>query len=117
MRSNEVGKPLRGRHSANRSQDAFEEFLTTFKSSASATESSATHALEGLNIGDDENDEYDFMDDAANPQGTTARGGAADRDPKKKYMEILQRVVDRQISEICVELDDLDAVGTSQSRS
>ena len=33
------------------------------------------------------------------------------RDPKKKYMEMLQEVADRRLDEVCIELDDLDAVG------
>ena len=32
------------------------------------------------------------------------------QDPKKKYVDILQRVADRQLSEICIELDDVEAV-------
>lgn len=30
---------------------------------------------------------------------------------KKKYMEMLQQVADRQISEVTIELDDLENVG------
>ena len=92
---------------------AFEDFLTNFKSSASATEVSATSALQDLNIDEDGlSDEYDFMDDAADGNGvarSTHRNGRA-QDPKKKYMEILQKVADRQLSEICIELDDLEVV-------
>ncbi|MCJ1233695.1 Mcm2-7 hexameric complex component [Varicellaria rhodocarpa] len=92
-------------------QLAFEDFLSHFKSSASASESSATNALQDLNIDEDGlSDEYDFMDDAAD--GTVApranRRGDSNRDPKVKYMEILQDVADRKVSEICIELDDLD---------
>ncbi|KAL9122878.1 MAG: hypothetical protein Q9187_000567 [Circinaria calcarea] len=93
-------------------QAAFEEFLTSFKSSASATEASATDALQGLNIdGDGLSDEYDFMEDAADANGEIRPGRRShrNRDPKKKYMELLQNVADRQSSEICIELDDLDA--------
>ena len=92
---------------------AFEDFLISFKSSASATEISATSALQDLNIDEDGlSDEYDFMDDAADGNGvtrSTQRSGRA-KDPKKKYMEILQKVADRQSSEVCIELDDLDVV-------
>lgn len=97
-------------------QAAFEDFLTSFKSSASATEASATNALEGLNIEDHESsDEYDFMDDTADANEATNRGGAQRRDPKKKYLELLQSVADRHSSEVCIELDDLDAVGDLQT--
>ena len=92
---------------------AFEDFLTSFKSSELATEASATNALQSLNIDEDGlSDEYDFMEDAADAPGETRSDikGQRDRDPKKKYMEILQNIADRQSSEICVELDDLDAV-------
>ena len=87
--------------------------MQNFKSSASATEYSATRALEDLNIDEDNlSDEYDFMDDVAN--GSTRRpGGKGDkgRDPKKKYMAVLQDVADRYTSEITIELDDLEIVG------
>lgn len=44
------------------------------------------------------------MDDAAGQSG----GRTARREPKKKYLEMLQKVADREISEICIELDDLE---------
>ena len=52
------------------------------------------------------------MDDAAKGNDitrSTHRSGRA-KDPKKKYMELLQRVADRQTSEVCIELDDLNVV-------
>ena len=88
---------------------AFEDFLSNFKSSA--TESSATAALQGLNIDDDAlSDEYDFLDDAGDQ--TRPRGR---RDAKRKYMDILQKVSNRELDEICIELDDLAEVRCSQS--
>lgn len=92
--------------------DAFEDFLASFKSSASASESSATYALQDLNIDEDAlGDEYDFMDDVADGNGRqSSRRTAKDRDPKKKYMEMLQNVADRHTSEVTIELDDLEAV-------
>ena len=92
---------------ANHTVAAYEDFLSSFKMSASATEASARSALEGLNFEEDDlSDEYDFMDDAAGQN----RGASRQGDPKKKYMEILQKVADRELNEICIELDDLDAV-------
>jgi len=88
------------------------DFLQNFKSSSSATESSATRALEDLNIDEDHlSDEYDFMDDVANGS-TRLPAGKGDRrqDPKKKYMAMLQDVADRYTSEVMIELDDLDVV-------
>ena len=92
--------------------DAFEDFLTSFKSSDSASEASATDALQDFNIDEDGlSDEYDFMDDVPDSHGRqSARRTRKDRDPKKKYMEMLQRVADRHRSEVMIELDDLDAV-------
>ena len=86
--------------------------MSSFKSSASASEASATDALLDLNIDEDAlSDEYDFMDDVAQPNGNAStRRREKDRDPKKKYMEILQKVVDRQIDQVTIELDDLDSV-------
>ena len=97
---------------------AFEGFLKDFKVSASATEASAASALEHLHIDEDGlSDDYDFMEDAADENGpmrSTYRG-AQDRNPKLKYMEILQKVADRQTSEICIELDDLGAVSIGKT--
>jgi DNA replication licensing factor MCM7 len=45
------------------------------------------------------------MDDAAGNSSRTRR-----REPKKKYIEMLQKVADRQLTEVCIELDDLDTV-------
>ncbi|MCJ1311588.1 Mcm2-7 hexameric complex component [Agyrium rufum] len=84
--------------------EAFEDFLKTFKSS----EASATSALQNLNLDEDGlSDEYDFMDDVAEGNGN-ARPARSSKDPKKKYMEKLQQIANRQLSEICIELDDLD---------
>ncbi|KAI9697659.1 MAG: Mcm2-7 hexameric complex component [Candelina mexicana] len=89
---------------------AFEDFLQTFKSSSSATEASATNALQDLNVDEDDlSDEYDFMDDVDGDTGTRARRTAEKTgDPKRKYMALLQDVADRYKSEITIELDDLD---------
>ncbi|KAI9833461.1 MAG: Mcm2-7 hexameric complex component [Sarea resinae] len=84
-------------------QSAFEEFLTSFKSFN--TTSSAANAFEGLHIEDDNlSDEYDFMDEVS---GDNQSRAAASKDPKRKYMELLQKVADRETSEIIIELDDL----------
>lgn len=99
--------------------DAFEDFLTSFKSSASASEASATNAFQELNIDEDGlSDEYDFMDDVVDDNKRQSnRTTAKDRHLKKKYMEMLQRVADRHTSEVTIELDDLDAVGSLQLQS
>lgn len=82
---------------------AFEDFLKSFKSSTVE----ASDALEGLNI-DDEGEDYDFMDDADAPNNRT---GGNQQAPKVKYMKLLQDVADRKVSDIVIELDDLEQVG------
>lgn len=96
---------------------AFEDFFRSFKASASHNEVSAANALEDLHINEDGlSDDYDFMEDAADGNGFTRSTyrGAQDRNPKLKYMEMLQKVADRQTSEVCIELDDLDAVSIAE---
>lgn len=92
-------------------QEAFRDFLENFKSSESASEETATAAIDGLHIdGDGTSDEYDFMEDAENGDGTRSRrDGRTGRD-KRKYMATLQDVADRVKSNILIELDDLDVV-------
>ncbi|KAI9683328.1 MAG: Mcm2-7 hexameric complex component [Trizodia sp. TS-e1964] len=92
-------------------QSAFGDFLTSFKTSSSASATAATNALHNLNIEDDQlSDEYDFMDDVgdANQRARNSRRKQAQRDPKHKYMEMLQEIADRQSSAVTIELDDLD---------
>lgn len=91
-------------------QEIFKDFLQTFKSFESASENAATEAIEGLHIdGDNTSDEYDFMDDVDGQQTGTARS----KKPKLKYMQMLQEVADRTRSNILIELDDLETVGST----
>ncbi|KAF4167508.1 hypothetical protein CNMCM6936_004963 [Aspergillus lentulus] len=89
--------------------NAFKDFLQHFKTFESASEAAATEAIEDLHIdGDATSDEYDFMDDVENEngqQGPRARRGR--REPKLKYMQILQDIADRERSNVLIELDDL----------
>lgn len=48
------------------------------------------------------------MDDV--DDGKAARHAGQHKEPKRKYMDMLQKVADRQISEVTIELDDLDNV-------
>ncbi|KIN03899.1 hypothetical protein OIDMADRAFT_102269 [Oidiodendron maius Zn] len=88
-------------------QAAFEDFLQTFKS---APTSALANALNGMRL--DENnwsdDEYDFVDDE-DEDGENARRSARiqSKQPKLKYMELLQQVANRYEDEITIELDDL----------
>lgn len=89
-------------------QEVFKDFLQNFKSFASASESAATEAIQDLRIdGDHTDDEYDFMDDA---EGGQAQTGRRRRDPKNKYMQMLQDVANRDSNCILIELDDLATV-------
>ncbi|KAF1815404.1 MCM-domain-containing protein [Eremomyces bilateralis CBS 781.70] len=85
-------------------QDAIQDFLKSFK----AIETS--EALETLNINDDDQDEeYDFMDESDEGGRGQRRGQTrASRQPKVKYMRLLQDVADRKSSHVLIELDDLD---------
>lgn len=95
--------------------DAFKDFLKHFKTLQSTSEAAATEALEDLNIdGNRTSDEYDFMDDMED-EGTTTRGARRRREPKLKYMQILQDIANRDVSHILIELDDLEVVSFSRS--
>ena len=91
---------------------AFERFLNEFKLASQSSDISTVDALENLNLdGDDISDDYDFMEDADEASGNRRRTRhSRDREPRKKYMDVLQEVADRKLSEICVDLDDLATV-------
>lgn len=86
---------------------AFEDFLVNYKSTATDLE-----ALEDLNLdgdGDGTSDEYDFVDDVAGGKEARQRNGNF-KEPKRKYLDMLQKVADREMDEVTIELDDLDNV-------
>ncbi|KAJ5608023.1 hypothetical protein N7537_004642 [Penicillium hordei] len=88
--------------------NGFKDFLKGFKTFQSSSEAAATEALEDLNIDDGQtSDEYDFMDDVDETNGENARGARRHREPKLKYMQILQDIANRDTSNILIELDDL----------
>jgi DNA replication licensing factor MCM7 len=94
-------------------QEAFRDFLESFKSSESVSEETAADAIDGLRIdgdGDGTSDEYDFMDDAENGHATRSRRKEQSVQDKRKYMTLLQDIADRVKSNILIELDDLDLV-------
>jgi DNA replication licensing factor MCM7 len=95
--------------------DGFKDFLQHFKTLQSTSEAAATEALEDLNIdGDRSSDEYDFMDDV-DDEGADTRGARRRREPKLKYMQILQDIANRDASNIVIELDDLDVVSPHEN--
>jgi DNA replication licensing factor MCM7 len=81
---------------------AFEDFLKTYKSTATE----AADAFSRLNLEDDDLDEeYDFLDESGDETGRPRKG-----DPKLKYMRMLQQVADRVSNQVLIDLDDLAAV-------
>lgn len=95
-------------------QEAFRDFLENFKSSQTASEDAAAEAIDGLHIdGNGTSDEYDFMDDVEDGDGTRSRRENGNRPDKRKYMALLQDIADRVKSNILIELDDLDVVSRS----
>lgn len=89
--------------------DGFKDFLQHFKTLQSSSEAAATEAMEDLNIdGNRTSDEYDFMDDVDDGEGAQTSGGRRRREPKLKYMQILQDISNRDATNIVIELDDLD---------
>ncbi|KAF3930866.1 hypothetical protein ABW19_dt0204182 [Dactylella cylindrospora] len=71
-------------------QDALEGFLKGFKTS----QADPAQALQDLHIDDEDEEVF---------------GATRDRSPKVKYMELLQKVANREIDAITIELDDLDS--------
>lgn len=64
-----------------------------------------------MNIDDDDlSDEYDFMDSENEAAQARRQAGKQSNEPRKKYMEILQRVSNRLEDEIVIDLDDLAEV-------
>lgn len=62
------------------------------------------NALDSLNINDnygDLSDDYDFVEDVERRPSRT---------PRTKYMQLLQNVADRQVSQVLIDLDDLKSV-------
>ena len=113
MLSREVRRAIQSGSNTDPLPAAFEDFLTSYKSTTTDLEI-PSNALQGLNIdGDDDNtsDEYDFMDDVTGPKDKQQPNGQP-KGPQKKYIEQLQEVSDRKRNEILIELDDLDNVKT-----
>lgn len=72
-------------------------------------------AVQDLNIdGDGSSEEYDFMDDAPGAKEGRQPNGQ-NEEPRRKYMDMLQKVADRDLDEVTIELNDLDNVSTHQS--
>ncbi|KAI1486294.1 DNA replication licensing factor mcm7 [Biscogniauxia mediterranea] len=86
-------------------QAAFEDFLQNFKTSPEQT---LTHAIGQINIDEDDlSDEYDFMDEDDNARERRRREKASNKLPKHKYADIMQKLADRSIDEVLIEMDDI----------
>ncbi|KAK6954113.1 hypothetical protein Daesc_004075 [Daldinia eschscholtzii] len=86
-------------------QAAFETFLEKFKTSPEQT---LTHAIGQINIDEDDlSDEYDFMDRDDEEHEQRRREKAAAKLPKHKYADLMQKLADRTIDEVLIELDDI----------
>lgn len=96
--------------------EAFTSFLDKFetKTTSAPTDDQTIESLDNLTLdGDHTSDEYDFMDDVDGGQNQSQRSRSQ---PRKKYLEMLQQVADRERNNILIELDDLktfeDSLGT-----
>lgn len=86
-------------------QTAFEDFLDKFKTSPEQT---LTHAIGQINIDEDDlSDDDDLMDEDDGSHERRRREKAASKQPNHKYADIMQKLADRSIDEVLIELDDL----------
>ena len=82
-------------------QAAFQDFITSFKST------NLSDDFDGLNSdGSGTSDEYDYMSDVIDGTGDTQQRRR--RSPTYKYTDLLQKVSDRKINHIYIDLNDLD---------
>ncbi len=89
---------------------AFEGFLRDFKTSP---EEAIADAFGNISIDEDDlSDEYDFMDEDEDAQQRRVQEKARRKLPQFKYRNMLQRVADRELSEVQIDLDDLASVRT-----
>ncbi|KAI1207997.1 DNA replication licensing factor mcm7 [Annulohypoxylon truncatum] len=88
-------------------QAAFGNFLEKFKTSPEQT---LTHAIGQINIDEDDlSDEYDFMDEDDEAHERRRKEKAAAKLPKHKYADMMQKLADRTLDEVLIELDDIAA--------
>ena len=75
-----------------------------------------TQALGNVNIEEDDlSDEYDFMDDDDDAQQRRRAEKTRRRAPQYKYMDIMQKLANREIEEVCIDLEDLATVRPTSS--
>ncbi|KAI0483171.1 DNA replication licensing factor mcm7 [Xylariaceae sp. FL0804] len=85
-------------------QAAFEDFLEKFKTSP---EQSLSHAIGQINIDEEDlsDEDYDFMDQDDEAPARRRRDQA--QLPKHKYADMMQKLADRSLDQVLIELDDV----------
>jgi DNA replication licensing factor MCM7 len=67
-----------------------------------------THAIGQISIDEDDlSDEYDFMDEDDEAHEQRQRRKAASKEPIHKYADMMQKLADRSLDEVLIELDDI----------
>lgn len=61
-------------------------------------------------------DDYDFMDEDDEAHERRRKDRAAAKQPKHKYADLMQKLADRTIDELLIELDDVAAVWPPSTR-
>lgn len=94
-------------------QRAFEEFLQGFKTSPEQT---LTHAIGQINIDEEDlsDDDYDFLDDNDGSRNRQRNNNNASKEPMYKYADMLQKLADRALDEVLIELDDVASFEADQ---
>lgn len=71
---------------------------------------------DGMEIDEDDFDsDYDFAESDEESANTRRAARKAMARPKTKYMDVLQKIANREQDEITIELDDLTEVCTTRS--
>ncbi|KAH7034803.1 DNA replication licensing factor mcm7 [Microdochium trichocladiopsis] len=93
-------------------QRAFEEFLQGFKTSP---EQSIAHAIGQISIDEEDlsDDDYDFLDETEGSR-SRRRTNNVSKEPTYKYADMLQKLADRTLDEVLIELDDVASFEADQ---
>lgn len=75
-------------------------------------EQALTYAMDNVTMDEDDlSDEYDFMDE--DPEARRREKAKQRQQSLHKYLDILQRLADRKLDQVVIDLDDLAAVSQS----
>ena len=71
-----------------------------------------THAIGQINIDEEDlsDDDYDFLDDNDGSRNRQRNNNNASKEPMYKYADMLQKLADRALDEVLIELDDVASV-------